>query len=139
MDEAKAKDVLLKLTKTAAKALWHALQNRKAAGFTDLKRHAVVTRALKAACSELVDLGPNAPATEKRKEYFDFIDGELAIGRGAFKYIDKIVSEQVLKGVDGAEAHGYGELLEAMEPHIDAGELKKRAKPTEAEEDDEDN
>lgn len=136
----------LELTVSASGALWNALSLTKVSGYTDLKRHAKLKQALRKGATKSIEL-PAPPADldpasktafeEKRREElkkdpFEFSDGKIELTPGTKKYMEKVLEERSKEGVPGNIAHGYGELLMAIDgldgeaEDIDAEEVAEK-------------
>lgn len=96
----------LDCTLAAGSAIWHAMVERQVKGRVEARLHAKLAREVRAKLTDAPD-----------KPQFGFKDGVIELAEDVFEYLLKIVEHKMESGVPGSHGAGYGELIEAIEPH----------------------
>ena len=101
----------LTMTSQAASGAWHALTNRIVKGRVDSRKHSKLSAELRSKLTTPAD-----------KPEFSFKAGVIELAEDVFQYLVELVDERLRAGVPGNYGAGYGELVEAIEPHEEKAE-----------------
>lgn len=96
----------LSCTLAAGSAIWHAMTERQVKGRVEARTHAKLAREVRAKLTDAPD-----------KPQFGFKAGVIELASEVFEYLCKIVEHKLDAGVPGSHGAGYGELIDAIEPH----------------------
>ena len=100
------------LTKFAGAALLHALGTKQPKGRPELRQQERLQRACRTLEQEKTAPGGQA--------YFEICAGAVEVAAGDLEFLVKeVLYKQIDAGIPGGHAQGYGELLDAVEPHFE--------------------